>query len=390
MNTKSERKRTIGIVLPYLKSRGTEKQALGLARGFIGKGAQVVLFVVQGWGNEDVYQAFTRAGVEVVDVGPSINVNEKKVRILRFYSLYKLISQYHCDILLSRAGMTNKISGIAGLLAHIPTLAVLSYEVVRQNARMKNYIRDLISLTLFKQNLGFARHIITISKEGRDNLIFNYPTLKDSVTCIQNGVDIDGIVKMSQEHPLYLLPETRFNLCYSGSIEIDRKGLDILIEAVRHLVHDLDQEDVLLTLVGTGDDFIKVNALVDHLALQNYVQFSGETSNPYTIIQQADIFILPSRREGLPNALLEAMTLNVCCIASDCDTGPREIIEDGNNGLLIPVGSSSALSGAIIRLKNDTGLRKRLAAQGAETVRSAFSHNMMVDNYYQLIENYCK
>ena len=125
-------------------------------------------------------------------------------------------------------------------------------------------------------------------------------------------------------------------------------------------------------------------------ALQNYVQFSGETSNPYTIIQQADIFILPSRREGLPNALLEAMTLNVCCIASDCDTGPREIIEDGNNGLLVPVGSSSALSGAIIRLKNDTGLRKRLAAQGAETVRSAFSHNMMVDNYYQLIEYYCK
>jgi glycosyltransferase involved in cell wall biosynthesis len=384
MNAKKEKPIIIGIVLPYLNPRGTEKQALGLARGFIEKGARVVLFVVQGWGSQDMYQAFTRAGVDVVNVGTACNVNGKKVQVLRFFSLYKRVNQYQCNILLSRAIISNQVTGIAGRLARIPTLAVISGPLIRQKSGRKNYIHNFISLILFKKNLGFPSHIITVSKEGRDNLIFNYPILKDSVTCIQNGVDIDEIIKMSQMPKRYLLPDNRFNLCYSGSIVIERKGLDILIEAVRHLVNDLKQEDILLTFVGGGPDFIKVKSLVNQYALQKYVHFSGETSNPHSIIQQADIFILPSRSEGLPNALLEAMALGVCCIASDCNTGPREIIEDKKNGLLVPVGSSSALSDAILYLKNDIELRKRLAKQGAETVKSAFSYKMMVDSYYHL------
>ena len=385
MNSKEEIQIIIGIVLPYLKSRGTEKQALRLGRGFVEKGARVILFVVQGWGNQDLYQAFTRAGVEVVDVGTAVDVNEKKLRILRFYSLYRLVKEYHCDILLSRATRTNKISGIAGLLARIPTVAILDNAVRRyQNTGSKSSLKNELSSINFRRTLFFPRHIITISKEGRDNLIFNYPALKDSVTPIQNGVDVDNILNMAQMPKPYFLPGNRFNLCFSGSIEMNRKGLDILVEALRHLVYEVKQEDLLLTVIGSGEDLPRVKSLVEQNALQNYVNFYGETSNPYNIIQQADIFIFPSRYEGFGNALLEAMALGVCCVAADCDNGPREIIEDGKNGLLIPVGSSSALSDAIMSLKNDTERRIRLARQGAETIRSTFSDNTMVDSYYNL------
>jgi|GEM_PF-2960533 len=381
MNQKRSGEFTVGLVLPYLKSRGTEKQALGLAKGFIEKGARIVLFVVQGWGNEEMYQAFTQVGVEVVNVGSAIDQDEKKVRFFRFFSLYKLAKKYDCDILFSRAGMTNKITGFAGLLDRVPTVAVFSSSINRRKGKA-NYLKKLISFIIFKINLGFPTHIITVSKEGADNLIFNYPSLNESVSPIQNGVDIGSIVRESQILKKDFLPKNRFNLCYSGSIEIDRKGLDILIEAVRNLVYDLKQEDILLTLIGTGDDLIKVKSLVNQNNLQNYVNFYGETNNPYNVIRQSDVFILPSRREGLPNSLLEAMALGVCCIASDCNTGPREIIEDQKNGLLVPAGSSTAISDAIMFLKMNSELRKCLAKEGAETVKISFSYNVMIDNYY--------
>lgn len=81
----------IGIVLPYLKSRGTEKQALRLASGFIERGADVVLFVVQGWGLEGMYRDFENYGVRVVNVGPELNAGKKKVNLDRVFSLARLV-----------------------------------------------------------------------------------------------------------------------------------------------------------------------------------------------------------------------------------------------------------------------------------------------------------
>ncbi len=389
MNIKTQNQITIGIVLPYLKTRGTEKQALGLTKGFVNEGARVVLFVVQGWGNQELYQAFTQIGVEVVNVGTANHAGEKKVRLLRLFSLSKQVKQYRCDVLLSRAGMTNEVTSLAGLFARIPTLAVISGGVKRQKIGKENRIMTKLITFRFKKNLGFPSHIITVSKEGRDNLIFNYPSLADSITAIPNGVDIEQILEMSKLPSTYTLSDEKFNICFAGSIEINRKGLDVLIEALNHVVHTLEHKDVRLTLIGTGDDMAKVKCLVNQHSLQKYVGFAGELNNPYGIIKQADVFVLPSRREGLPNALLEAMILGVCCIASDCDTGPREIIVDGKNGLLVPVGSSSALSNAIVRVKSDRELMKRLAENGTKTVASSFSYSTMIEGYLVRLKTLC-
>jgi glycosyltransferase involved in cell wall biosynthesis len=119
--------------------------------------------------------------------------------------------------------------------------------------------------------------------------------------------------------------------------------------------------------------------------LTDYVIFAGEQFNPSSIIRQCDVFVLPSRFEGFPNALLEAMSTGVCCIATDCRTGPGEIIENGKNGILVDVEDSRAIAEAIARVEKDSGLRSELAANGLRTIREKYSRGKMTDAYYDII-----
>lgn len=379
---------TVGLVLPYLKSRGTEKQALRLAKGFIKKGTRVVVFIIQGWGSKEMYHEFTCAGAEVVNVGEKEFEGEKKVQFSRFFSLSKMSRKYDCDILLSRAGMANRISGYAGLIAKIPTISVISGAIICQNYDLSdNILKNFVLSFFFKKSLGFPTHIITVSKEGRNNILHNYPNYICSVTAIPNGVDFKHIVEMSLKQCRYVLPNDKFNISYAGSIEIGRKGLDVLIEALKIIIYEANDMDVQLTIIGTGDDMDEVKAMVDQYSLHNNVIFTGESDNPYNIIKQSDLFILPSRREGLPNALLEAMSLGICCIAADCDTGPREIIENYKNGILFPVGDSNALAYAILDLKSNCKMIETLGSAGKKTVHDKFLDDLMVEKYYNLIQN---
>ena len=77
--------------------------------------------------------------------------------------------------------------------------------------------------------------------------------------------------------------------------------------------------------------------------------------------------------------------MGICCISADCDTGPREIIENGENGLLVPAENSKALAEAIARVEQDSQLKNQLAQNGLKTVTDRFSYQTMIDTYYELI-----
>lgn len=200
---------------------------------------------------------------------------------------------------------------------------------------------------------------------------------------IPNGVEVSEEEKRA-DSPIQLNMEN-FNICFSGSLELRRKGLDSLLAAIRHLVSDRGLNHIRLILIGAGEDEAKLKNLAGEYGLAHHVMFAGEQSNPFPIIKRCDVFVLPSRQEGMPNALLEAMALGICCISTDCDTGPREIIENGKNGILVPVGDSNALAEAVFRLEQDPGLRDKLAQNGQKTVAERFSYKRMVDAYYDMI-----
>jgi glycosyltransferase involved in cell wall biosynthesis len=102
-------------------------------------------------------------------------------------------------------------------------------------------------------------------------------------------------------------------------------------------------------------------------------------------LRQADLFVLSSRYEGFPNALIEAMQMQRACISFDCPSGPRDLIENDWNGLLVPPQDVAALSKALQRLAADPALRSRLGAE-ASKVGERFSATLVYAKWLNLID----
>ncbi|MDQ8206010.1 glycosyltransferase [Coraliomargarita sp. SDUM461003] len=374
---------SIGIVLPYLKSRGTENQALRLTKGFVERGAKVIVFVVQGWGQETMYQAFSEAGAQVVDVGPPLDEGKKKVRNSRVFALAHKVKNYDCDVLLSRAGMTNRVAGYAGMLSHTAVVTVVSGGVKKPKSRpwLITQFHTLCTAFLY----GFPRKIVCVSKEGAHNMSVAHPRLAKRIIGIHNGVDLptrEGLMPASVQ-----LDSSRFWICAAGSLELKRKGFDVLIHAMEKLVHHHQIKNVSLVLIGTGQDEQAIRELIHKKDLEQVVLFAGEQSNPRGIMCQCQAFALPSRREGLPNVLLEAMSVGVCSVAADCDTGPREVLTHQHDGLLTTVGDIEETTAALLRIIKDNDLRTKLGNNGKLKVMRQFSNETMLDRYYDLLSS---
>ncbi|MFO0920040.1 MAG: glycosyltransferase, partial [Planctomycetaceae bacterium] len=149
---------------------------------------------------------------------------------------------------------------------------------------------------------------------------------------------------------------------------IDRhKGHRDLLEAVRKVVQEYGRSELLWQIVGDGSERIALETEVQALGLADRVAFVGAVANPYPYYRAADLFCLPSLTEGLPNVLLEALALGAPVLSTDCQSGPREILEDGKWGTLVPVQDPAALAAAIEdRMANPEIWRER--AQAAQPV----------------------
>jgi GalNAc-alpha-(1->4)-GalNAc-alpha-(1->3)-diNAcBac-PP-undecaprenol alpha-1,4-N-acetyl-D-galactosaminyltransferase len=369
----------VGIVLPYLKSRGTEKQALRLAEGFIKRNTNVVLFVVQGWGESIMYDSFKSIGVSVVNVGRPIGVGKKNISPYRLFSLVRLLRVYQCTSIISRAGLTNRIAGFAGRIVSTPVTTVLSGSI-KKNSSSRKYNRLLTSVYKFI-SLGFPSNIVSVSKEGCSNFKYNYPLLSPKTFYIQNGVELPEVCIDNYSGKYY----KDFSFCFAGSIEIKRKGLDILLKALSSVVFNYKISNVVLILIGVGRDEDRLKQLAEKLHVSDQVRFIGEQACPIREMSKCDGFVLSSRREGLPNALLEAMSLGMACISTDCDTGPREVIINEKNGLLVDLSDHEPLAIAMVRIIEDAKLRVKLGNEARKTIKDSFSHEKMIDGYFSMM-----
>jgi GalNAc-alpha-(1->4)-GalNAc-alpha-(1->3)-diNAcBac-PP-undecaprenol alpha-1,4-N-acetyl-D-galactosaminyltransferase len=136
------------------------------------------------------------------------------------------------------------------------------------------------------------------------------------------------------------------------------KAHDVLLDAFALLGDEL--EEWRLAVVGDGRlrDALKAQAM--SLGVMGRVHWYGVVQDPYAFYRAANIFVLPSRVEGTPNALLEAMSCGLPVIVSDGAPGPLELVEDGVTGLVVPVNDAVALASALRRLASDDQLRCRL------------------------------
>lgn len=159
------------------------------------------------------------------------------------------------------------------------------------------------------------------------------------------------------------------------------KNFELLIRSFA----DLCDTDYCLSIYGDGPDKIKLNHLVADLHLQNKIFFKGNVSKVVEHIKNADIFVLSSCHEGMPNALIEAMAMGLACIATDVSSGGcKSLITTGYNGILIPVGDVEALSTALKRMIDDPIYKVNLQ-KNAIQIRRTNSKDIIIPQWVDYI-----
>lgn len=159
--------------------------------------------------------------------------------------------------------------------------------------------------------------------------------------------------------------------CFTGKVT-KRKGIDVLLEAWKEA--DIKKSAALIVLgSGTGqkDSLEEYSAdFVNKYGLADSVKFIGAVGNVAEYLKASDVFVFPSRWEGLPNSLMEAMAVGLLCIASDIE-GVKELINAGENGVLTPVGDSTVLKKELEEACRKNSLAMGIAA--ADFIRCNFS-----------------
>lgn len=182
------------------------------------------------------------------------------------------------------------------------------------------------------------------------------------------------------------LPKCRYPRIIAIGRLIRLKGYDLLLSAFAEAAEEFPEWQ--MDIFGQGPLREELEKQRDQLGLENRVHFRGITTDIDAELERSDIFVLASRIEGFPNVLLEAMAAGVAVIAADCRFGPGEIIDDGNNGLLVPAENIPALTQALKRLMSDAGLRRKLG-NAARVVQERYAEEKIVNRWKNLIEEVC-
>jgi GalNAc-alpha-(1->4)-GalNAc-alpha-(1->3)-diNAcBac-PP-undecaprenol alpha-1,4-N-acetyl-D-galactosaminyltransferase len=160
-------------------------------------------------------------------------------------------------------------------------------------------------------------------------------------------------------------PNAERQLAAMGRLDY-QKGFDLLIDAFAQV--GKDHPNWSLVILGEGPERRRLEEQIHSQGLEPRVRLLGWVPDPTAVLRNCDAFVLSSRYEGFPNALLEAMALGLPAVAVDCPSGPADIIRNEVDGLLVPSGDAPTLASALGRLMGDESLRHRLGAQAVEVV----------------------
>jgi N-acetylgalactosamine-N,N'-diacetylbacillosaminyl-diphospho-undecaprenol 4-alpha-N-acetylgalactosaminyltransferase len=273
----------------------------------------------------------------------------------------ELLGQQRPDITLSFLTRAN----VANVLAMRGRPSVISARIntsVHLEAKPNTALRIAVKLTYSR-----ASKIIAVSDDVGDDLCANFGMDPARVISIPNPVDVASIRRMAAE-PKSVDVEEPYILAAGRLYGI--KNFELLLHAVA-----LSGLPHMVVVLGEGPDRASLIGLAATLGLADRVVFPGRLPNPFPMIAGADIFALSSHGEGFPNVLVEAMALGVPVVATDCPSGPSEIISEARRGIiksatvsrygiLSPLNDVTEFATAL-SLAAQPDIRKRLSSAGA-------------------------
>jgi glycosyltransferase involved in cell wall biosynthesis len=357
------------IYIPTLEIGGAERVSVTLANGIAARGHRVTLLTVKDSGP---FRANVREHVEVVALGGT-GVIEAFPALVRWLKLEKP------DAMLSMMAHTNLISIVARSVSKVKLRLIISERVSLAHALpdMKGRITRVLTSFLYKR----ADHITVVTKAMIAEIVKHTGVAEARVSAIYNPVIDDDFLRQSNEetselHPWFELSDRRVILAV-GRLDV-QKGFDTLLAAFSILASSDDS--AYLIILGEGKHRAQLEALRKKLGLIQRVAFPGFATNPYPSMKRASLFVLSSMSEGLPGVLVQAMACGTQVVSTDCPTGPREILEDGKWGALVPVGDEVALAHA---MKN--ALVSTDAPPNVESRAAFFNETNSVDRYLAIL-----
>lgn len=327
----------IMLILPDADCGGAQRVMFTLSGQFAKSSHQVSLIVVRGGG---VLECEIPDTVSVRTLLPR-STPRILLPILAFFHICWQIQRQKPDAILSSITGTNLIAVVARRIMRRSTALVIRHENTAPD--LKTRLRGI----LVKHLYPLADKIITVSEPAAIDLTYELKIPSSLVTVVHNSVDAISIRELAKATTACAWMENRHIpvVLAIGRLE-EQKDFGTLISAF----HKVSREVPLrLVILGEGSQRAQLEEKVRQLQLESRVFMPGVVSNPYPWIRSCSLFVLSSRWEGQPVVLIEAMILGANIVATDCRSGPRELLGNGQYGMLVPVGDSDALA---IAMKN--------------------------------------
>lgn len=357
------------LFMPFIGIGGVEKNLFIIANFFSKKFKNVIVCTA----SKNSKNKFNK---KISFLTPKKNISDRlNVRFKYIICLYLLFKYL----------LRNKDTTVFSFQANIYCILICSIfnikVIIRNNSSPSGWYHNIFKRFIYKKIISMADAVIVNSLEFKKQMIykFNIP-----VHCIYNPLNISEIISKSKRDKKdnFFKNKKKFLKIINIGRLTEQKDQITLLKAANLLKNKIKFR---LLIIGKGPEkknlqnYIRQNNLMKHIKINNLKE------TPYGVMKQADIFILSSKYEGLPNVLLEAITLNKFVISTNCPTGPKEILLNGKGGILVDIGNYEKLSSKIIYyLKNKTRAKKMLSLSKKNLRRFDYQSNL--NKYLNLIK----
>jgi glycosyltransferase involved in cell wall biosynthesis len=364
------------MVVSTLSFGGAERAAANISR-LLSQKHNVSILTLH---NNTVYPYAGKLIDLNVPYNPNPNFGQK---IKRFYyksvSFRRIFKEEKPDVVLSFTegpnliSILNKITGLKGTF-------IINTQIPPSRVYRGFYKYPYtILLGIFYR---YADKIIALSEGVKTELIQKFNVPAGLVNVIHNPIDYEMIHTSCQESVEEDIFHDGVPVVLNVGRIVPQKNQVLLIRAFRR-VRELTESR--LVILGTGPLESQLRILAEQFDLKDDVHFLGWRSNPFKYMNKAAIFVLSSDYEGFGNVLVEAMACGCPVIATDCHSGPAEILKDGEYGVLVPVGDEESLAKQTIQLLADSNLRQIFSAKGLSRAKE-FDIDMIGQKYEETFE----
>jgi glycosyltransferase involved in cell wall biosynthesis len=377
-----DEKISIAFFLPSLSGGGTERIVTNIANNLdVQKyDASLVLSQARGEFSDEIGK-----NVQIINLNATGNL-KLFFKLIRYFNNEKpeiFISSFpRFDMIALLAKMFSKSKAKVIIIEHVS----FSFHLFTASSAYKRILGRFVLPGFVKIFYPMADAIVCVSN-GVAKDISKIINRTDKVKVIYNPVISEKIYRLSEEaveHEWFLDQKVPVVLAVGRLAK--QKDYPTLLSAFKLIVQ---KDPARLVILGEGEDRNKLEKLSQKLGISKNVLFLGFQKNPYKYIKRASVFALSSLQEGFGNVIVEAMACGTSVVATDCQSGPNEIIENGKNGLLVPVRDPKSLAACIIKLLESDSLRESFSREGKIRAED-FTIEKKIKEYEKLFLNVIK